>query len=121
MQIKNVPITKFLTKIILISPNSLLNRWSPSSPKISSLPRRWNCFFSKLGEVSGEGVEHDELNNDGLVEELEGDRYTLTWEIKVATGIKVTKVEVTGLDTKEEDATEVFWTKVDTPWLETSK
>ena len=44
-----------------------------------------------------------------------------SWSTKVSTGIKVTKVEVTGWDTKEEDATEVFFTKDDTPWLETSK
>ena len=85
--------------------------------------QKMKLLLFQVRRSSGEGVEHDELNIEGLVEELEheGARYTLTWDIKVATGIKVTKVEVTGGDTKEEDATEVFWTKVDTPWLETSK
>ena len=48
-------------------------------------------------------------------------RYTLAWSTKVTTGIRLTKVEVTGWDTKAEEATEVFCTKDDTPWLETSK
>ena len=85
--------------------------------------QKMELLLAKFGEVSGEGVEHDDLNIEVLVEELEleGVRYTLTWSTKVSTGIKVTKVEVTGWDTKEEDATEVFFTKDDTPWLETSK
>ena len=80
--------------------------------------QKMKLLLFQVRRSSGEGGEHDELNIEGLVEELEHEGARYTWDIKVATGIKVTKVEVTGGDTKDEDATEVFWTEVEATGIE---
>ena len=76
MQIKNVPITKFLTKITQLVVKQMISFLAQDT--IST--QKMKLLLVQVRRSSGEGVEHDELNIEGLVEELEheGARYTLT-------------------------------------------